>query len=118
MRRTLLIAFLALSVLFQALASAAPGLGVNAAEGLAHAVLHWEKVSHHHHDGDGAVHEDDSDESSRHLLADIALNVVALPSSAQVAPPAAAAPRIASGSTREIPRPVLDGPPRPPRIAG
>lgn len=117
MRRSFLLVFLAWSVLFQAMVSAAPGLGVNAVEGLAHAVLHWEKLSHHH-DSDGAVHEDDSDASARHLLADTALNVVALPSSAQVAPPAAAAPLIATGSTLEIPRPVLDRPSRPPRIAG
>jgi hypothetical protein len=66
------------SLLHHAFVMAGNGLLLHADDGLAHAVLHLEQSSHHHHD-DGSVHEDDSDQSKRHVQADSALGEVALP---------------------------------------
>lgn len=117
MRRSFLALLLVASVLFQSMASAGQGALAHAAEGLAHAVMHWEKTPHHHHD-DGSAHEDESDQSSRHLQADNALGFVALPSFIAAAPLAAFTPLALRLGISPIPAPVPDGPNRPPRSAG
>lgn len=116
-RKGLFLLFIAASLMFQSMASAGGGVIAHAGEGLAHAVLHWEKGPHHHHD-DGSLHEEDSDQSRTHLIADCALCVAALiPSPATPVPPAVPA-RSRSSASPEVTPPVLDGPRRPPRFAG
>jgi hypothetical protein len=116
-RRTILTLLVVGSLLFQSMASAGQGVLTHAAEGLAHAMLHWEKTAHHHHD-DGSYHEDESDQSSRHLQADNALGVLALPSFTPLALTAKAPCAIVVSAVSGLPPPVLDGPTRPPRAAG
>jgi hypothetical protein len=116
MRYRFLALLVVASVVFQSMAAAGQ-LIAHAADGVEHLLMHAEKAPHHH-DDDGSLHEDDSDQSARHLQSDNALNLVALPSLAatglQQAPPLA----VTSSSVLEVPPPVLDGPNRPPRIAG
>lgn len=103
-----------IAMLWQSLALARAGSTVNAVADLQHAALHWQDEGHHHHD-DGAYHLDDSDESTRHLMADHS------PVSALLAaaPPAVAFLGGGSPGMREArasPHPFLDGPLRPPRL--
>jgi hypothetical protein len=117
MRRSFLTLLVVASILFQSMASAGQGLVEHISQGLDHAVMHWEKTAHHHHDDD-SFHQDQSDQSSRHLQADNALTVVALPSFA-FQETRVAVPILVNASTASVtPAPVLDGPTRPPRIAG
>lgn len=117
MRRLLLALLVVASVLFQSLAAAGQGVMAHAVEGLENVLMHAENTPHHH-DDDGALHEDDSEQSARHLQADNALSLVALPSLAASAPQQATPPAIVSDQLLEAPPPVLDGPTRPPRLAG
>lgn len=116
-RKGFLVAFLAASLVFQSLASAGGGMIAHAGEGLAHAVLHWEKDAHHHHD-DGSFHEEDSDQSRRHLNADCALCVAALTSSPAASLPPAIPATANDFAFPAVSPPVLEGPRRPPRFAG
>jgi len=112
--RKFLAALLLLSVLHQSAAFAGGGWMLRAADGVAHAVLHWEKSPHHHHD-DGTLHAEDTDEASRHLQDDSALNLTGLPASPAIAP-FHAAPRLAIATpVPAVPSPFLDAPRRPPR---
>lgn len=107
---------LAVSLITQSFASAGQGLVTHLGEGLEHALLHASKDAHHHHD-DGSFHEDESDESNRHLQADSALNAVALLSPAAGMLIAANPGDVLSSASQEAPPPILDGPRRPPRPA-
>lgn len=115
-RKSLLVAFIAASLLFQSMASAGGAMITHVGEGLAHAVLHWEKDAHHHHH-DGSFHEEDSDQSRTHLNADCALYVALLPSPMASLPSAVPA-RAESFAFPEVAPPVLEEPGRPPRFAG
>ena len=72
--RRLLALFLLCFTLFQAAATSAQGMVFGQGQGqeLAHTVMHWEGTAHHH-DDEGGVHQDDSDESAEHILADDAM---------------------------------------------
>jgi hypothetical protein len=114
-RKAFTVIVLVLSLLHHGLAMAGNGVLYHAAAGLAHALLHWEKAGHHHHD-DGAVHEDHSDESRNHVVADGALGVVGL---AAVHPLLAAYPLDYSPVAIAVAAraaPFLEGPTRPPRL--
>ncbi len=117
MRKGLLVALVAASLLFQSMASAGGGMMAHAGEGLAHAVLHWEKDAHHHHH-DGSFHEEDSEQSRTHLNADCALCVAALLASPVASLPSAVPARAESFAFPEVAPPVLGGPRRPPRLDG
>lgn len=117
MRCRFFILLLLASALFQSMASAGQGFVVQAMDGVAHVHLHAQDAPHHH-DDDGALHEDDSDQSVRHLQADNALNLVALPSLAVPMAREAAPQPVLFNSFLEVPPPVLAGPTRPPRPAG
>jgi hypothetical protein len=80
-----------------------------------HALAHYANEAHHH-DDDGAMHADGSDESMTHPHGDDWVSTPALlvHSMAVTFPaPADAMPRLASAS--ETPPPFLEGPIRPPR---
>ena len=115
MRKAFIVAVLMLSVLHHALVMAGNGLMYHSGEGIAHAVLHWENADHHHHD-DGSVHEEDSDESARHLHADSALSAVVLPTAPPVLEPHRFTYPLAHAPAYPGAPPFLEGPTRPPRL--
>ena len=81
-----------------------------------HTLMHWEGVTHHH-DARGAPHQDNSDESIEHILADIASGaaVVLLPAPlASFSPERAPPPRATSDASG--PSAYPDGLRRPPRL--
>ena len=116
MRRSLLVVLLVVSAFWQVLTVGGRPGGLSAPRETAHAMLHWQGQTHHHHD-DGSVAQDSSKESVQHVALDgvLALNAtwsepsVSLPL-AELAPPA---------SRDEIcsPWPYLDGPRHPPKLA-
>ena len=69
MHRCAILLVLLFAMLWQSVAMARPGSTVNALADLAHAVLHWQGESHHHHE-DGSYHLDDSNESKQHGVSD------------------------------------------------
>ena len=81
---------------------------------IAHAVLHWQGESHHHHE-DGSFHVDDSSESEAHLAADQLTSTPPLPLSHTVASGFPVSPAPSSAAVSPPTDPVLDGPLRPPR---
>lgn len=115
MRRTAIL-LLAISMSLQSVAWAGQGLIGHLADGLAHAVLHLDREAHHHHD-DGSFHEEQSEQSQRHLQADGALGAVALVAGEVRLPSGAAHDSVLAQPSPEAPPPVLDGPTRPPRTA-
>ena len=103
-----------LAMLWQSMAMARVGSTVNPLSDPAHAMLHWNAESHHHHE-DGSYHVDDSKESVQHMLADH-LNVsVPLPSLPALDLPSLQSAAPDSAHTARAPNPALDGLLRPPR---
>ncbi len=85
-------------------------------EPLSHMALHWEKQTHHHHD-DESFHQDDSDQSIQHILADGWLNAASLPArdlSHGLAGVPSAAHDLNPGPAPPVP--FLEGLKRPPRL--
>lgn len=77
MRRRLALVLLLLSAFCQAFAIAGQATAFAEAETVAHAFLHWQGEAHHH-DDDGSVAQDDSDESVQHVVADGCLGASAI----------------------------------------
>jgi hypothetical protein len=69
MRRSFILLAVICALLWQSVALARVGSTVNALADLEHAALHWQQVSHSHHD-DGSYHLDESCESVQHVLMD------------------------------------------------
>lgn len=86
--------------------------------GIAHELQHDQGVQHHH-DEDGSVHYDQSDESEQHAAEHSASShSVWAPAALPPPMPEAAARLLARGEpARSIPAPFLDGPHRPPAPA-
>lgn len=93
---------------------AAPGRDVT--EASRHTLMHWEGVAHHHHDDDGSAHQDSSQESAQHMLADMIGAAAVLPPAplAVFLPERAPLPRTSPESSG--PSTYPDGPRRPPRL--
>ena len=107
---------LLLAMLWQSVAIARAGSAVNPVADLAHAVLHSQVDSHHHHE-DGSYHLDDSAESAQHLIADhVSVAIGLLPTVATSVPLTGTTPR-AEGGQSPGPHPFLDGPLKPPRLS-
>ena len=116
MLRKFLFLFLLTSVFWQAIGVAGKGTLVSGQADLAHAALHWQEASHHHHD-DGSYGFDDSKASAKHLTAD---GVQASPALVQstslpVADYAAARPPITDDAASTPP--YLERLRRPPRLS-
>ena len=116
--RRLVATVLMLFVFAQAFAAGVQGttLAHGNTEEAEHTLMHWEGVTHHH-DAQGATHQDNSDESTQHILADIALGaaVVLLPAPpASFSPERAPPPRATSDASG--PSAYPDGLRRPPRL--
>ena len=69
MRRSAVLIVMLFAMLWQSTAMARVGSTVNPLSDLAHATLHWNDESHHHHE-DGSYHLDDSKESVHHMATD------------------------------------------------
>jgi len=69
MLRTFVHLFLLLCLCWQALAVAGQMPLEASHEELEHAVLHWSGQGHHH-DDEGTLHQDESDQSTQHIVAD------------------------------------------------
>lgn len=86
-------------------------------QSLMHEVLHDEHVSHHHED-DGSIHIDDSDESSRHIEDHSSSpQPVGLPIPFLVAAPLELVHTVSGDLVAFIPDPMLALPHRPPASA-
>lgn len=114
--RRLLAALLLLSVFCQVFASEQGAPRAHGSEEQARDVLlHWQGVPHHH-DAQRATHQDNTDESIQHLLADagpgaaVLVDLRVMPLVPERSPP----PVVAADSVE--PSPFLDGPRRPPRL--
>ena len=86
-------------------------------EGIAHQVAHIEHIEHHHHDADGSVHYDDSEESAQHTQdhsCSPQFAFLAIPYQALAPEPATGA--VDATVTGFIPDPFLDSPLRPPAL--
>jgi hypothetical protein len=114
MRRSAVLLFMLVAMLWQSVAMARPGSTVNLLADLEHAALHWLEESHHHHD-DGSFHLDDSQASSFHVLSDqMAGTIALLPAVAHHFPPNASS-RPGGLRQHRVAEPFLDGLLRPPR---
>ena len=115
MRRSAVLFFMLLAILWQSVAMARVDSTVNALADLAHATLHWQEEAHHHHE-DGSYHQDDSKESVQHGVTDHLNASLALAAAAShdFPPLGSAAP---DGHYEQlVPSPSLDGLLRPPRL--
>ncbi len=115
MRRRIAIFLVLLSVFWQAFAIAGQATAFAEPEEIAHAALHWQSEGHHH-DENGSVTQDDSDESLQHVAFDgcLSTSMVWQTASFSFAPNISAPPRIADEAA--IPSPHLAGLRRPPRL--
>ncbi len=115
MRRGLVLVLLIVSAFWQVIAIAGQATAFGSAEETAHAMLHWQEQTHHHHE-DGTVTQDDSDESLQHVVADACLSATAVWATApfSLAPAEASRPGVSTATA--LPYPPLDGPRRPPRL--
>jgi hypothetical protein len=113
MRRTLVLFVVLFATLFQAVGMAR-GLGLNAYGDIAHAGLHWQERGHHHHH-DGTIHQDESNDSVQHIIADQvnAPSALLAGTGPNLMPPAHLLPLDAE--SLRLPHPYLDGLLRPPR---
>jgi hypothetical protein len=114
MRRFPVLVLMLVAMLWQSVALARLGSTVNPLIDQDHAALHWQEEAHHHHD-DGSYLQDDSPESTQHVVNDHLSTTAALlsDSTQTFAPLGAAVRRGLHGST--VPAPDLEGLLRPPR---
>lgn len=114
MRRTAVLLIMLFAMLWQSVALGRIGSTVNAWADPAHAALHLQDKSHHHHD-DGSFHLDNSIESAQHVATDHLSPTLAMspPSSHALPPVGSFAHRSLHDSV--APNPTLDGLLRPPR---
>jgi hypothetical protein len=116
--RRLVATLLLLFVFCQAFAGGGHRLALGPGEAgeAEHTLMHWEGVAHHHH-AEGGTHQDNSDESIQHILADVMLGAGAalLPAPfASLLPARSPPPPATSESSGASTYP--DGPRRPPRF--
>ena len=116
MRKRLIVLLLVLLNVWQ-VASAA-GLSqfwVTQNPALDHAAMHWQGEAHHH-DSDGSVHVDDSQDSLQHMMADCCFHhfgVIVAPAIVALDP---LPQHVAQMAQSVPPAPYLDGLRRPPRL--
>jgi hypothetical protein len=81
---------------------------------LEHTLMHWQGEAHHH-DSDGSIHVDDSEDSFQHLVADCCFHpvgVIVAPAAVLLEP---LPQHVAQAAQPVPPPPYLDGLRRPPR---
>lgn len=115
MRRPLVLLLLLFSLFWQAVALAGHVTSPVAEDAeQAHALLHWQEAAHHH-DEDGGVHLDDSQDAVQHIALDGALHGAALLPACLPLPAGAAGVAPVVLQDRLAPGPFLLGLRRPPR---
>ena len=114
MRRGLVLFLLVVSAFWQVIAVAGQSTAFGNAEENAHALLHWQEESHHHLD-DGAVVQDESDESLEHVVADGCMGAAAVWTTASFDLAPAEATRHLMRDEAALPSLSPEGPRRPPR---
>lgn len=115
--RKRLTALLLLFLSFWQVASAA-GLSAAWLDGgtaLDHAAVHWQGEAHHH-DDDGGVHADDSQDSIQHMMADCSFHHPAVLQAPAVVALESPPQHVAQTAHALPPAPYLDGLRRPPRL--
>lgn len=116
MRKAPTVFLLVISLLWHTFAMARAELQYDDGDGVAHVVLHLEKEPHHHHD-DGTFHQDDSDESVKHVYADGCANAAGIvPTHSPSVLQEGCASAHASPARAAHESPILEGPRRPPRL--
>ena len=114
MQRRAVLFFLLFAMFWQSLALARTGsIGLAMADP-AHAALHWQGTSHHHHD-DGTYAQDVSQESMQHLHCDHVNASAALLGAAAPGLPVLASTAPQGLPQACVPNPLLDGLLRPPQ---
>lgn len=115
MHRKLTVALLLVVMVFQAVTITLFSSSRDNLVDLTHAAMHWQQEGHHHH-GSGDYHVDDSEESTRHLMADHSGATAVLPATGlQFSRQDSGGHTILS--VRSNPQPYLEGLLRPPRPA-
>jgi len=105
-------------MLWQALAMApAAAAWLDDAADIGHVALHVQEEGHHHHD-DGSFAVDQSSDSVLHLVADHVAQSPIRPTLLPMAALPAQSPAPDGQRARVTPAPFLEGPLRPPRVAG
>ena len=90
----------------------------DAMSSLMHELEHAEGVYHHHHDGDGSVHYNQSDESVEHVQDhSCSPHPAGFSLPALIVPPEQQVSKLAPFVADAVPEPFLDGPRKPPRLA-
>ncbi|RYF32135.1 MAG: hypothetical protein EOO23_00095 [Comamonadaceae bacterium] len=115
--RRLLAVILLLSFFCQAFATARQVVAFDHEGGfhVEHSEMHLEGAAHHH-DEDGVMHQDNSQESIQHMLAEASPGTAALFHFPQLSLPADRSPTPAVNAESVSPSPYLDGLRRPPRL--
>ena len=115
--RRLLAVILLLSIFCQAFATARQVVAFDheGAFEVVHAEVHLEGAAHHH-DEDGVMHQDDSQESIQHMLAEACPGTAAIFHFSQLSLPLDRSPTPAVTAESVSPSPYLDGLRRPPRL--
>lgn len=80
-----------------------------------HAMLHWQGLAHHHQH-DGSIAQDKTEESVQHVVIDGFLSAAAVWSAAPIAFPPGKAVRPVVADELDAPWPDLAGPKRPPKL--
>jgi hypothetical protein len=114
-RKRLIVLLLVLLNVWQvASAAGLPQFWAAQGEALDHAAMHWQGEAHHH-DSEGHIHADDSEESLQHMMADCCFHhfgVIAAPVLVTLEP---LPQHVAQAAQAVPPPPYLDGLRRPPR---
>ena len=115
MRRAILVFLLTASICFQGVALAKQVLAWDRGGDAAHAVLHADRMAHHHHE-DGSVHKDTSRKSKQHVQSDGCASAAGIPPSRIGAVAALNPVQPPTGIARDgHDAPFLEGLKRPPR---
>lgn len=89
----------------------------DATSSLMHGLEHAEGVYHHHHQGEGSVHYDQSDESVEHVQDhSCSPHPAGFSLPALIVPPEQQVSKLAPFVADAVPEPFLDGPRKPPRL--
>lgn len=91
---------------------------VFAGDSLEHVLEHAQEIEHHHHDEDGSVHYDDSQESTEHTQEHAAVSAQCLLDTKCVAlEPRRLQTKVVPTFALSVPNPDLEDPQRPPVFA-
>jgi len=114
MRLRLVLLLLMASALWQVFVIGGRASPSSESKEMVHAMLHWQRLAHHHH-RDGSLVHDSSEESEQHIVVDGFLSAAAVWFVAPTAFPPGKAVRPIVADELDAPWPDLAGPKRPPK---